>query len=412
MNTRHILVIEDDVIVAKMLNTILQRSGFQVTNAYDGHSGLELYKRLRFPVCIIDLGIPLMAGDILIDEIRKIDPSAVILVETAHDDKSTIIEIMKKGVFDYIIKPVDFRDLPIKVERAYLQAQKDMVLHGREREEKKRIQEELEWMKWKHDHDTDFKEHAQEASIFYFLKTYLAQGAGIGVIVSLLKMMFYRPTIQDGHYLISEDIMELLKSNLSFADKTIQAFSDLDYIIVNQIPLQKISCYELYELLFQVKSDLDHYASIKSQKVYMSENRDSYKNLFVMVNLEYIEKVFIEFLMNAYKFSRADSSIMILINLENKQFEVMYLSSPFLNEGERFPDNFETIVFNPFYRLNNVVYDAFNTLDFGLGLTYVDKIIKKHNGKIKISRVMDHTSLHLEEEEKMKLNISVSFPVL
>jgi signal transduction histidine kinase len=212
--------------------------------------------------------------------------------------------------------------------------------------------------------------------------------------------------------MISEDIMQLLKDNLSFADKTIQAFSDLDYIITNQIPLQKVDCYELYELLFQVKSNLEHYESIKSQKVYISENRDSYKRLFVMVNLEYVKKVFTEILMNAYKFSRSDSSITILINFENKQFEIMYLSSPFLNEGESFPDNFETIVFNPFYRFNNVVYDLYNTLDFCLGLTYVDKIIKKHNGKIKISKIMDHTDLKMEEDEKIKLSVSVFFPVV
>jgi len=57
------------------------------------------------------------------------------------------------------------------------------------------------------------------------------------------------------------------------------------------------------------------------------------------------------------------------------------------------PIEYENIVFEPFFRISKVLYENYDSLDYGLGLTLTEKIIKTHNGKIAISNVMDHSSI-------------------
>ena len=53
------------------------------------------------------------------------------------------------------------------------------------------------------------------------------------------------------------------------------------------------------------------------------------------------------------------------------------------------------------------IQDQYNTLEFGLGLTVVEKIIQKHNGTVSISNVMDHTDLTSKPEEKSVISIKI-----
>lgn len=410
MNQRNVLVVEDDELVAKMVNTFLTRAGFHVTSAQDGQSGLELYRRLRFLVCIVDLSLPLLEGETLIDEIYKIDPSAVIVVQTANDNSQKIIDIMKKGVFDYIVKPIDYRQLPFQIEKAFIQAEKILSKSGKAVSEEIRTQRELEEAKWKLEHDTEFKEHAGGASIFYFLKTYFSQGSGIGVLLSMIKMLFYRPTIENGKYLVNEDLMQLIKENLNVADKTIETFSELDYVITNPLELEKMRLHDFSLLIEKITQEQSPYFSLRSQKVFLDVRREKQKEYSIFVNKNYIEKVFRELILNALKFSTRESTISILLDVGKKDLELTFLNSLYLEEEEEFPPNFSKLVLQPFYRLNNVVHDAYNTLDFGLGLTFVDKILKRHKGSIQISKLDENAGLP-KGEKAIRFRATILLPI-
>ncbi|MCB1177877.1 MAG: hypothetical protein KDK36_09890, partial [Leptospiraceae bacterium] len=70
-------------------------------------------------------------------------------------------------------------------------------------------------------------------------------------------------------------------------------------------------------------------------------------------------------------------------------------------------DNFETLIFNPFIRINNYIDEYYNSLDFGLGLTMVEKVVKSHKGKIKVTRLLESS-----ENAEEKLMITVEIPTI
>ncbi len=60
---------------------------------------------------------------------------------------------------------------------------------------------------------------------------------------------------------------------------------------------------------------------------------------------------------------------------------------------EGIPFEYENLVFEPFFRLSEFTLEQFNTLDYGLGLTIVEKIIMKLGGKISVSNIVDYSNL-------------------
>ncbi|MEG1642813.1 MAG: response regulator, partial [Bacteroidales bacterium] len=85
-----ILVIEDEQRVASLLKAGLEEIGFHVMLAFDGITGLKLFKAGTFDIVISDIILPKMDGFELCKEIRKINPDTPILMLTAlgsTDDK-------------------------------------------------------------------------------------------------------------------------------------------------------------------------------------------------------------------------------------------------------------------------------------------------------------------------------------
>lgn len=408
---RQVLLVEDDITTARMIHDILNRSGFQVTSAYDGETGLNLFKKIKFSVVLVDLNIPMMNGDKLIDEIKKIDRNATVIVQSANSDQSMIISVMKKGVYDYIIKPIDFKKLPEKIKKACEHSDLVFVQQQKENEEKNRIQEEINWIKWKHDRSNsdDFKSVKKETSLFYFLKTYFSQGAGIGVLISMIKMLLYRPTIEDGRFSIGEDVMELLRDNLIIVDKIINMFNELDDIISNEIQVEKVSYEDIYTIISNTVTESEKYRSFNNNTISLSSLNPGFSEFNANLNKEFFHRCVYELIMNALKFSVPGSTITLLFNVtESSRCELMVINTPNTTNWGSVPDNFDTIIFDPFYRMTNAVYEAYHTLDYGLGLTYVDKVIRKQGGTITVSRIKDYTDF--SSNPKIKLSFNLSLP--
>jgi signal transduction histidine kinase len=73
------------------------------------------------------------------------------------------------------------------------------------------------------------------------------------------------------------------------------------------------------------------------------------------------------------------------------------------------PPEYEKIVFEPFYRLSKLVYEQFKTLDFGLGLTLIEKIIIKHGGDVVLKNIIDHSDI--KREPLFKVSLTITLPL-
>lgn len=110
-----ILLVEDEEKISKIIAKYLESEGFEVDRAKDGREGLALFKENPYDLILLDRMIPLMSGDELIKEIRKLYPIPIIMV-TAKVEEEDIITGLRSGADDYIVKPFNPRELIERVK--------------------------------------------------------------------------------------------------------------------------------------------------------------------------------------------------------------------------------------------------------------------------------------------------------
>ncbi|HOZ69220.1 MAG TPA: response regulator transcription factor [Chitinophagaceae bacterium] len=126
-----ILIVEDERNIADSLKQGLSENGFFTQVAYDGLSGLKLFRQGGCSLIIIDINLPGMNGYDLCKAIRAIDSRVPVVMLTAMSAVEDKIEGFDMGADDYIIKPFDFRELLVRV-RALLKRIHSTTVTGAE----------------------------------------------------------------------------------------------------------------------------------------------------------------------------------------------------------------------------------------------------------------------------------------
>ncbi|SIS54605.1 response regulator transcription factor [Belliella pelovolcani] len=116
MTAAKILVIEDDVRLASILQRGLEESGMQVLIAYDGELGLKLFESYHPDLVITDLILPKINGLELSKQLRAKYPQVPIIMLTALGTTDDKVEGFDAGADDYLVKPFDFRELLARVK--------------------------------------------------------------------------------------------------------------------------------------------------------------------------------------------------------------------------------------------------------------------------------------------------------
>jgi len=119
MSDRKILVVEDDPILRRFVKDVLKRKGCDVTTTENGLAALEEVDKKQFHLIISDLKMQGMDGLELLTRVKKMVPSTEVIIITAFGSVSTAVDVMKKGAFDYITKPVELEELDIVVDRVF-----------------------------------------------------------------------------------------------------------------------------------------------------------------------------------------------------------------------------------------------------------------------------------------------------
>jgi two-component system response regulator PilR (NtrC family) len=100
-----ILVVDDEDIMREILQTLLEREGYDVRLASSGTEALALARGSSFDAAVVDVMMPEMDGLTTLDEIKKLDEDLPVIMITAFASVETAIAAMKRGAFDYITKP-------------------------------------------------------------------------------------------------------------------------------------------------------------------------------------------------------------------------------------------------------------------------------------------------------------------
>ena len=112
----NILVADDELAIRNLVGELLTDEGHVVTLAEDGEDALEKFKKEWHEIVFSDIRMPKMTGIELLGEIRKMTELTQFIIMTSHASVDNSIAALKKGAFDYILKPFD--DLDIVVDAA------------------------------------------------------------------------------------------------------------------------------------------------------------------------------------------------------------------------------------------------------------------------------------------------------
>lgn len=116
---RRVLVIDDDEGDCCLVEDILNEDGLHVVKAVGGEMGIRILSEEEFPVIITDLRMPDVDGMAVIDFVRKRQMESLIVVITGFASVDSVIEALRLGAYDYILKPFGADLLRFTVQRAF-----------------------------------------------------------------------------------------------------------------------------------------------------------------------------------------------------------------------------------------------------------------------------------------------------
>jgi two-component system response regulator AtoC len=118
MSKRRVLVVDDEPKMQRVLEIMLHKMGHEVLLAADGQEALKLAQSVPIDLVMTDLLMPGMDGLALLTALREHGIEAPVIVLTAHGTVESAVAAMKKGAYDYILRPFDVEAVEIVIRRA------------------------------------------------------------------------------------------------------------------------------------------------------------------------------------------------------------------------------------------------------------------------------------------------------
>jgi DNA-binding response OmpR family regulator len=116
MDSRHILVIEDDSAIRRGLVDALRFAGYDVLEAANGNDGLKSALRATVDLVLLDLILPGPSGFEILEALHAARPTLPVIILTARGEEADRVKGLRLGADDYVVKPFSVRELLARVE--------------------------------------------------------------------------------------------------------------------------------------------------------------------------------------------------------------------------------------------------------------------------------------------------------
>lgn len=130
-NPIHILVAEDDNDISRLLCSIIKKSGYIPQPAYSGTETLLYLEQRRWSMLLLDLMLPGMSGEELLERIDRCDDMPVIIISAKNEPK-TKVSVLRGGADDFITKPFDVEEVSARIDshlRTYARIAQPVLPH-------------------------------------------------------------------------------------------------------------------------------------------------------------------------------------------------------------------------------------------------------------------------------------------
>jgi len=118
VDAENILVVDDEEAIREVVSTMLESKGYHCTAVSNGRAAQEFVRKQTPDLVLSDMIMPEMDGIKLLEWLRNFDPEIPVIMVTAIHDISTALEAIRRGAYDYILKPFEKDQLFHGVGRA------------------------------------------------------------------------------------------------------------------------------------------------------------------------------------------------------------------------------------------------------------------------------------------------------
>lgn len=352
-----ILVVDDEERVRQLYSKALTEiGGFHVESVETGEEALQRIEKEDFDLVLTDLKLPNMNGLQLINEIIHLKPEILTILVTGYASIDSALEAMKGGASDYFKKPMDLKEMVIRIEKALNERNRFVRL----RELTDKLEKANQELKKLDEMKSEFVSRASHE-----LRTPLT------VMKSEVELILEGKVGKINKHQVK--CLSMIKENTNRLIKIVQNLLDLSRIESGKIEMrmEKLEVPGLIDFilgLFKVEADK------KSLRVKSEVPGDL---PYVYADYEKIEAIMINLVGNAIKFTPEGGEISISTGIPNKGNEV---TISVRDSGIGIPKDQLERVFEKFYQAeNNLGLPSGGT---GLGLAITKGLVEAHQGKI------------------------------
>ncbi len=123
----NILVIDDNLDICQLLKRFLSKNGHEVDTTLTGPEGIDLIKNKNYDLVLCDFKLRKMEGREILQQVKTISPQTKVAIITGYADVRIAVEVMKKGAFDYVVKPLIPDEILSLIDRATKEPSKDSL---------------------------------------------------------------------------------------------------------------------------------------------------------------------------------------------------------------------------------------------------------------------------------------------
>lgn len=113
-----ILVVDDEKVIRDGCRRVLEGLNYTVTGAENGQEALEILEKKETDIILLDLKMPVMGGEEVLEHVNRIYPDIPVIIITGHGTIDMAVECMKKGAYDFITKPFQIDQFTMTIKRA------------------------------------------------------------------------------------------------------------------------------------------------------------------------------------------------------------------------------------------------------------------------------------------------------
>ncbi len=385
----HILLVDDEPMILKMLFTFLTTQDYHVVCANGAQAAISVIEQHQYPfdLMITDVRMPEMDGISLMVAVRQLLPSIPVVLMTGYTDFEVVVEGLKQHAFDLLFKPIDFGQLNWCISKAlaFTAAQKmeenyRIRLEEQVKKQTRQLCIQLEELREAQRKTAEVDELKREflCLISHELRTPLN---GIMGALQLMEI---------------EDTPELLRSHLPLLRTSATKMTNLVNSLLTLVEARSrnASSGEIINTPAQLIASLSEYYREKAEEAGIRFNAES--SVLSSLNLsgpwDALFSIGCCLLDNAFKFTdrggEVNCSIRVDANIENRQQVTVVMQVT--DNGKGIPQSKQKVIFQPFTQVEH--YMTRSNEGAGIGLAIVRTFCDKHGGYLSLESSPGHGS--------------------